>query len=453
MAIIVLIIIFFASRFYKLMAIPVFFDETIYIRWLNSINHSNDWLLPLKEFGWEPLNIWIAAVINLLVKNSLLSLRLTAILFGFLTLICLFLALKQILKPKIVYLILFTYLISPVILLHDRLGLRGDSAISFCFSLALLGLVKRLIHKKPSASYLISLAIILGLLIKTTAITIPLIVLISFIVFKQKPTKTDAKALGLTALPLMFYYFTHTLSLVLNKSSVFMNTGVTMIKNNLYQQLLWLNQYLTWPVVVLFFVGLFLLFKQQKKLFNLLLISLLATFIFMALIAKILFPRYILLSFISVLLISGYGLSQIFYQLPKLLKPLVIIFLIPSLMVSLRIITDLKSAPLPEIERWQYVTGWPSGYGLAELITYLKTDLPAQAGPPSVLVTEANDLIKTGLPYLWPQHPFIITQTATSGAYFVSNINNQLPDGLTGRLIKEFPRPENKSTLRLWQLN
>lgn len=443
---VLIIILFVLSRLWHLLAMPPFLDETIYIRWLNTIHQSGDWLLPLKEFGWEPLNIWIAAVIDILVKDSLLSLRLTAIFFGFLTLICLFLALKQILKQKIVYLILFTYLISPVILLYDRLGLRGDSAISFCFSLAFLGLVQRLICKKPSSSYLISLAIILGLLIKTTAVTIPLIVLISFIIFKQKPTKTDAKALGLTTLPLIFYYFTHTLSLVLNKSSVFLNTGETMIKNNLYEQLLWLDQYITWPVFILFFLGLFLLFKQQKSLFKLLLVSFLSSFIFIALTAKVLFPRYILLSFVSALLISGYGLSQIFYHLPRLLKPLVIVFLIPALMISLRIITDLKSASLPEIERWQYISGWPSGYGLKELVDYLKTD------PPSVLVTENNDLIKTGLPYLWPEHPFIITQTATASAYFVSNINNQLPDGLTGRLIKEFPRLENKSAMRLWQL-
>lgn len=448
MTIIVLISIFFASRFYKLMAMPPFFDETIYIRWLNTIHQSGDWLLPLKEFGWEPLNIWVAAVINILVKDSLLSLRLTAIFFGFLTLICLFLALKQILKLKIVYLILFTYLISPVILLYDRLGLRGDSAVSFCFSLVLLGLVKRLIYKKPSASYLISLAIILGLLIKTTAVTIPLVVLISFIVFRKKITKTDVKALGLTPLPLVFYYLTHTLGLVINKSSVFVNSGnwLITVKDNLIQLLLWFYQYLTWPVVILFFLGLFLLFKQQKSLFKLLLASFLTSFIFIALTAKILFPRYILLSFVSALIISGYGLSQIFYQLPRLLKPLVVIFLIPAMMISLSLITDLKSAQLPEIERWQYIAGWPSGYGLAELITYLKTD------PPALLVTEDNDLIKSGLPYLWSDHPFVITQTATASAYFVSNINNQLPDGLTGRLIKEFPRPENKSALRLWQL-
>jgi len=219
-----------------------------------------------------------------------------------------------------------------------------------------------------------------------------------------------------------------------------------MIKNNLYQQLLWLYQYLTWPVVVLFFVGLFLLFKQQKKLFKLLLISLLTTFIFMALTAKILFPRYILLSFMSALIIAGYGLSQIFTQLPRILKPLTVVFLIPALILSFSLIRDLKSAQLPEIERWQYVTGWQAGYALNDLVAYLKTDAP------QILVTEDNDLIKSGLLYLWPEHPFIITQTATASAYFVSNINNQLPDNLTGRLIKEFPRPENKSAIRLWQL-
>lgn len=446
MAIIVLVSIFFASRFFKLMAMPIFLDEALYIRWLNTIHQSNDWLLPLKEFGWEPLNIWIAAVINIMVKDSLLSLRLTAVFFGFLTLICLFLVLKQILKPKIVYIILFTYLISPVILLYDRLGLRGDSAVSFCFSLALLGLVQRLIHKKPPASYLISLAIILGLLIKTTAVVIPLAVLISFIVFKSKITKTDLKALALTFSPLAFYYFTHTLSLVLNKSSVFLNTGATMVKDNLYEQLLWLDQYLTWPVVILFFLGLFLLFKQQRALFKLLLISFVTSFFFMILTAKILFPRYLLLSFVSALIIAGYGLSQIFAQLPRLLKPLTVVFLIPALILSFSLMVDLKSAQLPEIERWQYVTGWPSGYGLTELVEYLKTN------PPAVLVTEGNDLIKSGLPYLWPGYPFIITQSATASAYYVSNINDQLPENLTGRLLKEFPRPENKSALRLWQL-
>lgn len=448
MAIIVLIIIFFASRFYKLMAMPLFLDETLYIRWLNTIHQSGDWLLPLKEFGWEPLNIWIAAVINLLVKDSLLSLRLTAILFGLLTLICLFLALKQILKPKIVYLILFTYLISPVILLYDRIGLRGDSAVSFCFSLAFLGLIQRLIRKKPSASYLISLAIILGLLIKTTAVIIPLIALISFVVFKPKITKIDLKALILTFLPLVFYYFTHTLSLVLNKSSVFANSGnwLITVKDNLIQLLLWFYQYLTWPVVILFFLGLFLLFKQQKSLFKLLLVSFLSSFIFITVTAKILFPRYILLSFVSALIISGYGLSQIFYQLPRLLEPLVIVFLIPALMISLRIITDLKSAPLPEIERWQYVTGWPSGYGLNDLVAYLKSD------PPQMLVTEDNDLIKSGLAYLWPDHPFVITQTATVGADFALNISERLPDDIQGDLIKEFPRPENKSSIKLYRI-
>lgn len=430
------LVIFFISRLYHLLQMPPFIDETIYIRWLNTIHQTKDFLFPLKEYGWEPLNIWVAYFFDLIIKNPLVSLRLTAVFFGLLTLVVLSLTFR---KSRLV---LLPYLLSPIILLHDRLGLRGDSAINFCFALCLYGLSLRLIKKKTQASYLIALSIILGFLIKTTAIVLPIIVVVSFLSFKAKPKLTDFKALLLTSLPFVFYYFTHTLNLVLNKSNTFasLDNFLPQTQANFLQLFSWLPQYLTWPVFLLAILGAYYLFKNNLKLFKLLLISTLVPFLFMGLTASFLFPRYILISYLALSLFAGFGLI-------KLKNPLALILLIPSLIFSFQTINDIKAAPLPEIERWQYVTGWPSGYGLAELTTYLKTD------PPAVLVTEDNDLIKTGIPYLWPDHPFIITQTATPAAYYVSNINNQLPEGLSGRLLKEFPRPENKSALRLWQLD
>ncbi|MFH1280668.1 MAG: hypothetical protein ABII08_03610, partial [Candidatus Beckwithbacteria bacterium] len=162
--------------------------------------------------------------------------------------------------------------------------------------------------------------------------------------------------------------------------------------------------------------------------------------------AKILFPRYLLPMVPFLLIYAASGFSWLKQKLPKSLRPLLIIFLLAPAWFSWQIMQNSAAAALPEIDKWQYITGWPSGYGVKELTDYLKTDTPA------VLVTESDDLIKSGLPYLWPDHPFIITQTATASAYYVSNINDQLPENLTGQLLKEFPRPENKSALRLWQL-
>ena len=458
MLIYLLILVFAYTRLTNLMAFPPFLDETIYIRWLETIKATNNWLLPLKEFGWEPFSIWISTVINFFVKNSLLSLRLTAVIFGLLTCIILYLLLKKLAKPPAALFILLTYITSPIILLHDRLGLRGDSVVSFALVLALYGLYFRLIKKQPQKSYLISLAIIIGLLTKTTAATIPIIVLINFLIFKPKLKKPDFKALILTTTPFLFYFLTNTFNLVLNKFSIFINTNSFnfQTKNNLLQIIPWFYQYLSWPIVFLFIAGIVLSFYQNKNFFKFFIISFLVPLLFVLFTAKILFPRYLLLSYLSALVFAGFGLSHLYRYLPKLLRPLIIIFFLPSLFLSFNITKNIQAAKLPEIERWQYVTGWPSGFGLTDMVNYLKTDTP------DILITENSDLIRSGLPYLWPETtikiiPIIdnldlpsINQDQT--IYLALNVLEELPDKFEGELLKEFFRPENKSSIKLYKI-
>jgi len=459
MTTVVLLTVFCLTRLYRLLTfLPPFLDETIYIRWLTAMHQTKDFLLPLKEFGWEPLNTWVAYLLDLVVRNPLLSLRLTAVFFGLLSLFFLNLTLKNFLKNNYRLVALLFYLLSPIILLHDRLGLRGDSAINFCFSLAFYGLTQRLVNHRSKASYLIALSIILGLLTKTTAVTIPLIVVLSFLWFKTRPQKQDLKALLLTVIPPLFYLLTGTLNLVLNKSSVFLSNQNFLLqaKNNFMQIFLWLYQYLTWPVILLFAIGAFLLFKPHRPLFKLLLISLLVPIIFMGLTAQILFPRYILLSYLPMTLIAGYGFSSLLNCLPQRLKPFMVIFLIPCLVLSWQVITNITQANLPVIERWQYIAGWPSGYGLKELTDYLKTDTP------QVLITENSDLITTGLPYLWPDMPIklivmdddlnLTTAVSTDSAYLALNVLDTLPQKFSGQLIQQFLKPENHSSLRLYKI-
>jgi hypothetical protein len=39
--------------------------------------------------------------------------------------------------------------------------------------------------------------------------------------------------------------------------------------------------------------------------------------------------------------------------------------------VSLWLVLDHRNAPLPELDRWQYQSGWPSGYGYQEAARYV----------------------------------------------------------------------------------
>ena len=440
---------FILSRLYHLLAMPPFLDETIYLRWLTIIKSSRDWLLPLKEFGWEPLNIWLSTLLSYLVKDNLLSLRLTAAFFGGLSLLVAYKLTKTLFNHQAAIFISLILIFSPLILIHDRLGLRGDSAVTFVSFLSLYGLSLRLIKAKPKAVYWVSLAVILGFLIKSTAFILAPIALLSYLCFRPKLTRHDFLAAILMLLPLIFYFFTGTLNNVLNKQTVFLlplDQFASQFKANLTQAGLWTYQYLSWPVLLTLFLGLIVSFKTFKPAWVLIILNTLPPLLFILISAKIFFPRYILSLTALSLLFAAVATAWLYQHLPQLFRLGLIIIFIPNLILSFQVIKDMTSAQLPEIERWQYVTGWPSGYGLKELVNYLKIDTP------SVLVTETDDLIKTGVAYYWPDHPFTITQTATKSAYFVVNINNQLPEGIEGELIKDFPRPENKSSIKLFKV-
>jgi hypothetical protein len=226
---------------------------------------------------------------------------------------------------------------------------------------------------------------------------------------------------------------------VINKQTIFV--GETMYQNNLLQIAPWTWQYLTWPVILLAVCGLIINRKNFLLLFSWLvpLVLLIAT-------AKILFPRYLLPIIPFWLVYAGLGWVWLERQLPRVLKPLLAVFLLAPVWFDAKILKNFSTAPLPEIDRWQYVTGWPSGYGLKQLVDYLRFN------PPETLVVEDNDLVRTGIKYYWPENNMTLTDQLIGGVLAVTNVTDKLPEGISGELVKEFPRPENKSSLRLWQL-
>jgi len=458
----VIALVFLFSRLIYLMKFPLFLDETIYIRWLETIKNTNYWFLPLREFGWAPLTTWTSAIINIFVKENLLSLRLSAGFFGFLSLIIAYKLAKLLFKQSLVAFFTSIFIIlSPIVLIHDRLGLRGDSAVTFSALLLLYGLAQRLIKNKKSATYLIGLAIALGLLIKSTAWIFPLIVILAYLVFKPKLIKSDFLAGLLSTSGILFYFFTNSLSAFLNKTNVFLisfDQSGSLFKNNLIQLFQWSYQYLSWPVLIMIIFGVIIAFKKYYKIWLLLTIGIVPVIVFDLFFAKIFFPRYLLFITVYSFFFASIGIFSIWKKLPLYLKPLfLLIVFLPNFLTDIAIIKDIKTAKLPEIERWQYVVGWPSGYNLQDLTDYLISN------PPDILITEADDLIRSGVPYLWPEHSIEIvfmnnnlqlTETLPIDKliFLALNTSEELPSQFKGELIKQFPRPENKTSIKLYKI-
>ncbi|AKM79386.1 MAG: hypothetical protein UX85_C0002G0081 [Candidatus Beckwithbacteria bacterium GW2011_GWB1_47_15] len=467
----VLVGLFVVSRLVRVLSFPPFLDELLYTRWVATISADlNQWLLPLKEFGWAPFTTWVATLINLIAKDPLLSLRLTAALFGGLSLIVVFrLAQTWFKSPLIGYLSLFLILTSPIVLIHDRLGLRGDSAVTLAALLVVYGLSLRLIKNKTRGAYLAGLGLMLGLLTKSTAWLLPGSAILAYFWFRPKLNRHDFWAAALPGLSVIFYLATGSLTSFIGKRQVFLlsvNQALDSIRPNLIQVAWWSWQYLTWPVLLLVLVGAVVAYFNYRPFWKILLVTIIPMLLFVVLFAKILFPRYLLYVFVLSLFFAAVGLEAILKKLSHLLGAVLIaaVFWQP-LVTDFVIVTDLKKAPLPEIERWQYVTGWPSGYGLAEVVDYLKTF------PPEILITESDDLVKTGLPYLWPDHGMTVVSLADDmvlapaarqsvlnaleneeEVFLALNVAETVPASLSAELLFQVFRPENKSSIKIFKV-
>ena len=329
MALLLLGVIFWLSRLYLIKSLPPFVDETTYLRWVGTISADwSQWLLPLKEFGWEPLSIWFSSFLNLIINDSLFSLRLTAVILGFLTGIFIYLGIKTWFDRRTALFSLLVVWFAPLVLLHDRLGLRGDAAVNLAVALTFYGAGLRLKAKKVSGVYLIALGIIIGLLSKTSAIVLPVSVALSYLYFRPKLKIHDWLAGLLSLIPIAFYYFSGFLPAVLNKGQVFslpVSSFGSLAAANLNQMLSWIYQYTTWPVLTLMALGGVWLWIKERQKFWLLMFFILPTWLLLTLTAKILFPRYLLSVVIIDLVLAGVGLSYLRQHLPKFLLPLMVI--------------------------------------------------------------------------------------------------------------------------------
>ena len=456
-------LLFITSRFINLMKLPMFLDEAIYFRWLETIKTDpSQWLLPLKEFGWMPLTTWIATLFSFLVKDSLLALRLTSVLFGGLSLFVAYKLTRIFCSYKAACLTIFLVMTSPAVLIHDRLGLRGDTAVTFFSLLVFYGLGQRLINKKTKASLTVGISLALALITKSTAWTLPLSVFLAFLVFRPKLTKLDLFNLAPSAFVGLFFLATGSFSSILNKSSVFLlsfSQAAKLFKPNLIQLVKWGFEYLTWPIMILTIIGGYVALKTKHKFCQLLSLMTWPAILMVLFFAKIFFPRYLLATTVISLMAAVCALAFIIKKLPSyFLIPLFLVVFLPSIFINKDIVFNFKKAELPEIEKWQYISGWPSGYAVQDLVNHLNAD------PPDILISESNDLVLSSLNYYWPEHQinqlqldeaYILNTPLPENqkTYLVLNEAPSLPEHFTGELIKSFSRPENKSSIRLYEIN
>jgi hypothetical protein len=394
---------FILLRTINLTLLPIFNDESTYIRYglhqLNEPAHQPYSLL----IGKEPLLPYLYAVFGSGFDNLLLGARWVTIIFGFLTLFGLYLFTKSLLGKSAALFASIFYCIAPYTVFFDRLALM-DSPVS---TIAIWSLyVTYLLLKKARWWYAIALGTIMGigLWIKTSDLFYLFLPLISYSVYaftkKDKGwniAKRIATALVIALiiyLPLYSNPF-YSVHLQLLKQYTYPLSSVFFFPfsvwwNNFVSLIEWLFFYLT-PPLFLFAIGSLILFIKQKKSLIVLLWFFLPL-IYEILYAKLFTSRHVLLLTIPLFVFAGYGFSILWEKKWLWAGTLGVLILGWALYYNCILLTSPQKYPslfvdIAQADASQYVYGYSSGYGVKEAVDYLKQ----QATTQRIIVLIRND--------------------------------------------------------------
>lgn len=141
----------------------------------------------------------------------------------------------------------------------------------------------------------------------------------------------------------------------------------------------WTITYLTLPFSVLV-LSAFLVGKKYWRELLVLLAWFIVPFIISALFFRLAYPRHILFTTMPLLVLGSFAFYHVIRLAPKFWMKLLIpvVFLVMFVINDYHLITDFSKAKVPIPDRGQYITGWPSGFGVAETVAFLEEQSQTQ---------------------------------------------------------------------------
>ncbi len=402
-----LIFIYFFSRLSNLTSIPVFCDEAIYIRWAQIIQSEETLRFIPQTDGKQPLFMWLNAITLKLFSDPLVAGRIISVFSGFgIAILSSFIAIiivsfqdKE--KKPLVYLknnlnkhaflflfVFLVYCLVPFSFFFDRLAL-ADNLLSFFGVMSLF--LSLLLTKYPSLATAILLGFSLGLawLTKSPAIYFIVLSCATFLSFHYKKITFYIYPIISAFIAFLMYNLLrlgpqfHQIALR-NKDYVWTLSDIIKhpldpLKPHLSNALEIYLHYISWPVLIIFVLG--LLYSLYKKnvyqilntkyliLFSWWLLPLIAN----SALAKVFTARYVLFTLPPFLILISIFLYNLVSKLNNNLIKTIFILLIFSLNIIFifNLSTNPFSQKLPSSETG-YLQDWTSGWGIKESYDYLK---------------------------------------------------------------------------------
>jgi len=388
----ILAFIYFISRFYSILALPIFTDEAIYIRWAQIAKQDANWRFISLTDGKQPMFIWLMMISLRFIQDPLLAGRVVSVGAGFLTLIGMYFLGREIFKSNKIGLISSAlYVIFPMSLVYDRMALYDSLVGTFAiWGLLLIVLLVRTI--RLDVALILGMVIGGGVLTKTNAFFNIYLLPLSLVLFdwgRRGVKNRFIKWLGLSFVVIGIAYGFYSIlrlspffHIITEKNAIFvyplkdwLDHPFNFFIGNWKAFWDWANRYLTWPLLALA-AGSFLVSKSFLKEKIVLFLWFIIPIVALGLFGRTLYPRFIFFILLPLLPLIAYSLVNIFSRLRK--KYLLIIFIILSFALVIKtdflVLTNFARAYIPVSDIRQYSSDWPSGGGVIESIEFFKKE-------------------------------------------------------------------------------
>lgn len=373
---VLIVIIYLVTRLYNLTLLPIFFDEANYIFWAKQIAETNQhWFISLSAGKPVPF-IWsIVFFLKLLPKEDyLLAGRLPSVFFGLITLFGTYKLGNYIFGKRIGLAAGLLYVISPFALFHDRMGLY-DSMLS-----AMIIWTTYYIFRKQAVMW----GVFLGgaLLTKASALSLEILGPMAYLILGNfKKIRLIFIALIVSQIVANMHivskgYFEYiSKSLDYTPGAKSFETINQIFIPNLFLSWDWLSNFITPPIFILSFAATAFMFWKKTRVALAFIVLGIIPIIGFSFLGRIYFPRYLLFTLPFFLISTSYLLDALIRKnrlLVFLTLPLLIIL---AIKFDFFLLTDPSKAPFSEIDRIQYVSGQPSGYGLSAIYDRLDREI------------------------------------------------------------------------------
>src|SRR5579885_52895 len=164
-----LLALFFLTRLYNLLGLPIFTDEAIYIHWSQVAANDASWRFISLTDGKQPMFVWIAMILLKLISNPLVAGRMVSVIAGLLSMIGMFFLASELFKNKKIGLTAsLIYILYPFSLVYDRLALY-DSLVAMFMIWSLYFEVLLVRHIRLDLAMILGMIVGGGMLTKSNA--------------------------------------------------------------------------------------------------------------------------------------------------------------------------------------------------------------------------------------------------------------------------------------------